>query len=115
MKLVRPIFTLALALMLAMTSLTLAVARGQAPAVSDVVICSGFGLQVIHLDAEGNPVGAPHICPDGVAAFVSLDVPQPVVPAQELEPGERLPIAQQRAQSDLSRTRAVARGPPGIA
>lgn len=115
MKRLGTIFALSLAMMLALTSLTLAVARGQAPAVGEVVICTGMGLQVLHLDAEGNPVGAPHVCPDGIASFIAADAPMPVMPLRRLSTGERLTILTGIAQADLHRSRATARGPPEIA
>ena len=79
-----------LAMMLGLTSLTLASARGHAPAVGSIEICTGMGMQVIQVDAEGNPVGTPHICPDGIAAFVHVDAVVPVLPLREMANGETL-------------------------
>lgn len=112
MALLRSITAFVLALMLGVTSLTLASARGQAAAVGQVEICSGLGLQVISVDADGNPVGDPHICPDGVAAFVSVSIPVPEMGVRLQGDGERIRIAR---AVDLATDRAIparARAPP---
>lgn len=79
MSRIRPIATVLFALCLALTSVTLAVARGQAPAVGTIVVCAGGGFQTIAVDADGNPTGPAHICPDAIAAFVAVDDTPPVV------------------------------------
>ncbi|MBY6048036.1 hypothetical protein [Vannielia litorea] len=90
----------------------LAVARGEAPAAMQMVLCTGFGTQVVHVDAEGNPVSAPHLCPDGLTAMVEAHVPPPaVVPvARALGPVE--PAAAPVAVARLARAVFEARGPP---
>ena len=60
----RTIISYLLALMLALTSQSMAVARGSAAAADQVVLCTGNGPVAIYIDAEGNPTTAPHICPD---------------------------------------------------
>ncbi|WP_092884684.1 DUF2946 family protein [Roseicitreum antarcticum] len=59
---------LLLALVLAATSVSMAVARQQAAAGMTVVICTSVGLETITLDADGNPVGPVHLCPLCLAA-----------------------------------------------
>lgn len=73
-----------LSLVLALASVTLAHARGQARIGDTFVLCTGGGAVTVTLDAEGNPTGPAHICPDmalalmaGVAAMpASVPVPQ---------------------------------------
>lgn len=75
---IRPLFSLMLALVLMATSVTMAVARGQAVSGTEVVICSGYGMTTIEIDAEGNPIGPVHSCPDclaGVLATLPPDLP----------------------------------------
>jgi hypothetical protein len=67
----RPLFGLFLSLALAATGLTLAAARGAAPAAGQVVLCSGGGLLVVSVDAEGNPTGKPHVCPDIALSLIA--------------------------------------------
>ncbi|MGR3376243.1 hypothetical protein [Salipiger abyssi] len=44
----------------------MAVARAQPAPAGEIVICSGLGLVTVMVDAEGNPVGHSHVCPDGL-------------------------------------------------
>lgn len=60
----RLIGSLFLALMLALTSQSMAVARGASAAVGQMVLCTGSGPLAIYVDAQGQPTEAPHICPD---------------------------------------------------
>ncbi|ALG91744.1 MAG: hypothetical protein CL814_04835 [Confluentimicrobium sp.] len=112
MTLLRPLLATLLALMLSLTSFTLAAARGQAPAAGEMVICSGLGLQTITVDADGNPVGPPHICPDGVAAFISVTTSPPVLPLRRLADGEYLSLPAALTLPGRARLSAMARGPP---
>lgn len=98
--------------MLAATSLSLAIARGQAPAVGAIELCSGAGMAMLPVDAQGNPTGPPHICPDGVAAFVSVDVPVPAMSLRRLADGERLTIVRAVQLADVAPVTAQARDPP---
>jgi hypothetical protein len=52
--------------LIGLTSQTMAVARGQAAATGQVVLCTGAGIQTISIDAEGNPTQGGHLCPDCV-------------------------------------------------
>lgn len=84
-----------LAVILALTSVTMAVARGQTRVAGQVVLCSGYGVVVLDLDAAGNPLGGSgedagggpagtvHLCPDMVLSMLvalplaGLWVPRP--------------------------------------
>lgn len=98
--------------MLAVTSLTLAVARGQAPAVGAIELCSGAGMAMMPVDADGNPTGPPHVCPDGVAAFVSVDVPVPAMSLRRVADGEKLTVLRAVHMAGHARVPAQARDPP---
>lgn len=111
-NLIRVCSALSLALILSVTSFTLASARGHAPVAGKIEICSGLGLQTITVDADGNPVGPPHICPDGVASFLTVDASVPVLPLRRLANGERLRLPQGNARVQPAPVQAVARGPP---
>ncbi|WP_170106750.1 hypothetical protein [Rhodovulum imhoffii] len=73
----RPRFLVAfaLAVSLVLASLSLAAARGQAPAAGQVQICTGMGVQAVPVDAEGKPAGNAHVCPDGVSAIAAVALP----------------------------------------
>ncbi|MDX5359325.1 MAG: hypothetical protein LPK12_16495 [Rhodobacterales bacterium] len=69
-----------LCLVLALTSGTMAVARGQMAAAGSIVICSGYGVITVLVDERGEPLGTVHPCPDCIAAHVmALLPPMPVV------------------------------------
>ncbi|WP_028028943.1 hypothetical protein [Gemmobacter nectariphilus] len=69
-----------LCLVLALTSGTMAVARGQMAAAGSIVICSGYGVITVLVDDRGEPLGTVHPCPDCIAAHVvALLPPVPVV------------------------------------
>ncbi len=72
--LIRICFPLALALVVALGSLTHALARHQAAGAQTLVICTGYGLVRITLDAEGNPVEHTLPCPDCILSLAALAV-----------------------------------------
>ena len=67
----RPLFVLGLAIVMAVTSVTMAVARGSAPMGPTLIICADGGAQMVTLDALGRPVPVTHACPDCVAAVAA--------------------------------------------
>lgn len=68
-------------------------APGLSPAISAVgglhatVICTGSGMRVIHLDANGDPVGEVGVSHDAPCALVHAVADAPAVPATEV-PGD---------------------------
>lgn len=73
-------FRLFVILMLALTSQGLSSARGQARAVSELVICAGATITTVTVDADGKPVRRSDFCPDMASqllAAVALDAPMP--------------------------------------
>lgn len=73
----RNLFALFLSLVLAVGSVSMAVAHGQTPMGDSVTICTTDGTQTVTLDRNGNPVStSPHLCPDclsAASAFTLLD------------------------------------------
>ncbi|SIS67606.1 hypothetical protein [Phaeovulum vinaykumarii] len=109
----RTLFTLLLALVLGATSLTMAVARGQTRAAGEIVICTGYGFSTITVDANGDPVGPVHICPDMVLGLMAaLDAP-PVVFMRPEGRVERLAPPAPHLVRARRATLPRARGPPG--
>lgn len=111
MTLLRPMLALCLSLALLATGQLMASARGQLAA-GPVEICSVDGLVTVTLDAQGQPTGPAHLCPDLVLGFFA-DAGLPfVLPA----PAPRIiPVTHVLAQA-FSQPRPVpipgARGPP---
>ena len=70
---IRQAFLGALILVLVLASQSMAQARLMPAAVGQMVICTTNGAKIIGIDAQGQPTGEDHICPDCVLAFVSLE------------------------------------------
>lgn len=64
MAMFRPFIAVSLALVIALTSGVMAVARGQTNAAGSIVLCTGTGPIAVQVDADGQPVGPAHVCPD---------------------------------------------------
>ncbi len=80
--LLRSLSGLFLAMILTATSLTMAVARGQTLPVDQIVICHGMGVATVLVDAEGNPTGPAHLCPESALSLFAAvtDLPPPPMP-----------------------------------
>ena len=60
-----------LAVLVAATSQQMALARGVATnAAGEVILCTGQGVVTVTVDAQGNPIGPVHICPDCALSFM---------------------------------------------
>ena len=114
----RSLAAVSLAIVLALTSLTMAVARGQMHMQTagglTLVICAGAGPVTVTLDADGNPVGPVHVCPDCALALIAAVLPPDsgaVAPSHQ----SRLtwPVAATGSDS-LDQITARARGPPRL-
>lgn len=70
--------SLVLVFMLALTSQTMALARGAAAPVGHMVLCIGSGSVTVYTDAQGQPTEAPHFCPDCAVGAVLLPTAQHV-------------------------------------
>lgn len=106
---------LMLTVMLATSSLTMALARGQAMAAGEMVLCTGSGPVSIAVDAQGTPTGAVMHCPDCLAADLMAVAPCDGVSAlRSAALSVRFPI-RESADVDLARAGHLARGPPKLA
>lgn len=113
MRNLRPILALVLALALTLTGQSMAMARGATDATGQMVICTGAGIVVVHVDEDGNPTGPPHICPDcaltamtGLAMPDTLPLPATGMWAQMQAAGHHLSVPATETQTPQ------ARGPP---
>ena len=70
---IRQAFLGALILVLVLASQSMSQVRLMPTAVGQIVICTTDGAKIIGIDAQGQPTGEDHICPDCVLAFVSLE------------------------------------------
>ena len=111
MRFLTPLF---LALVLAVASVTTAMARVQETGLTDLVICAQGGVETVTLDASGTPVERPHHCPDCLAAT-------PLLPETSGSVAPRLQPYVQAPSPPVTTPTAVplaylppARGPPGL-
>lgn len=90
MTLSRALSLVGLILVLVSGSVSMAGARMLARGADTLVICTGYGLVTITLDADGNPVeSAPVPCPDALPAMAALTGATPPLPAP---PGAVTPL-----------------------
>ena len=105
---------LALALVLTLTGQTMALARTAPDPAGHMVLCTGTGPVTVLIDAEGQPTGAVHICPD--CALSLLDnpggAPQALIRAATWSSLQAPDISFEF--SDRAPECARARGPPRI-
>ena len=117
-RLLRPFSAVLLILALAVGSVSMAVARGHAAAAaggSTIVICSGYGVMTITLDAEGNPTGPVMPCPDCLAGLALAALPAEIsLPVFASHGQSLLPTAGAAQIPVLSPALPPARGPPRL-
>ena len=77
-RLLNPATALLLALMLAMTSVSMAVARGGMSMNGAMILCIDAGQQVVPLGPDGQPIEVSHACPDCIIGALALTEPQPL-------------------------------------
>ena len=108
----RGCFAFCLAVMLSLTSVTAAVARGQMAGATDVVVCAGAGVVTITLDAAGRPVTVAHHCPVCTAASAASFAGAPPAIMSPLTRSEALAVAVVLPLHGGAMPVAMARGPP---
>ncbi len=109
---IRSYLALALALVLALTGHSMAVARGMPNAVGKIVLCTGTGPIAVLVDEGGQPVGQPHICPDCALSLFDVHSPDPEWPLRPLGHGFRLAHGKAVDAVSMHAVASVARGPP---
>lgn len=112
----RSLSALLLSLVLALASVSMAVARGQMPMGTTMTLCSRGQAVTVTLDANGSPVTAPpHLCPDCLSAVTALDLataPDLIAPDHALAlPASFGPPAPRREAPQIA---FQARGPPAF-
>ncbi|MDA7421806.1 hypothetical protein [Tritonibacter multivorans] len=112
MRPLRTYLALFLAFCLALTAHMAASARGQGTG-EQAILCTGAGVVVVYLDAEGTPTGPPHYCPD--CSLHLLDAPAcPVLHARPLDVARPLqPVVTPQVKGAVQVVHALqARAPP---
>jgi hypothetical protein len=110
----RFISAIALSLLIALTSASMAVARGQTLVAGQIVICTGYAYVTIDVDSEGQPVGPRHVCPDCALSLLNaLNTPF-VFEMPEFEFGQAFVVEAEIGMSGAALFALQARGPPRI-
>ena len=107
-------FALILALVLGLGSLTHALARHQAAGAQTMVICTGYGLVQITLDANGNPVEQTLPCPDCILGAGALLATTPAMARPDTFSAWDVPASGVVARSGSGYLWPPSRGPPSL-
>lgn len=113
MKGIRPIFGVLLVALIALTSVSMSLARGKMRDQSGaIVLCTGTGPISVRVDSQGQPIGPMPICPDCAFSFFDHFVDTTplfhFVPVQfDVVYATEIPLSQGRVP-----VVARARGPP---
>jgi hypothetical protein len=109
---IRPYLGLLLALMLALTGQSMAVARGSARVAGEVVLCTGQGAVAVQVDENGQPTGPAHICPDCALSLFAMDAGVPQMPVRIEGKGRALRPVARALPVSRDGVASRARGPP---
>ncbi|GAB4270560.1 MAG: hypothetical protein Kow0013_22830 [Pararhodobacter sp.] len=114
MTLIRAFSLIWMVLVLATGSVTHAMARHQVHAVDQVVICTGYGVVTVSVDADGNPTGPILPCPDSVPAAMAVDagIADLVLAAPVTLTPVRFVLASRLAPVDGAPVHTLSRAPP---
>ena len=112
MSTLRPFLSLCLALLIALASVQMAQARGQARPVGIMVLCIGTETRSVPVDASGQPVEAPHLCPDCVMALMAALPDAAALPPVPMALRGVWYDTEHAAVAAPPETQATARGPP---
>lgn len=77
-RLLNPATALLLGLVLAMTSVSMAVARGGMSMSGAMILCINADQQLVPIGPDGKPMDVPHACPDCTMGALALTEPQPL-------------------------------------
>ncbi|MDK3017523.1 hypothetical protein [Pseudodonghicola flavimaris] len=99
---------------MALTSHSMAVARGNAGVAGQIVLCTGTGPVTVYVDENGAPTGPPHICPDFALHFLAFVAVPDIAPVPLALTFLRAEPPRNSAGHGLSRPVATARDPPAI-
>ena len=95
---------------------SVAFARGAPVSAGQIILCTGSGLVMVHVDADGQPLDTPRFCPDGAHGLLQAIA---LAPGGAFDPEENAgPSEQGFAQDHLSSKSEERlnrpRGPPSL-
>jgi hypothetical protein len=108
-----PLPTVLLAVVLAVTSVSMAVARHAPRAARAMELCAAGGTGTVALDERGRPVAPAHPCPDCVIGGLALPPAAAVLPVRAATAARRRPLVPATGPVPCRRGgRRRARAPP---
>jgi len=99
---------------LGLTSHSMAIARGMPTASGYMELCTGTGPVMMPVDADGNPTGPSHICPEFSLSLMDAVATVPVVAALSEGRGQRIGDAYEVSRRVIRLVMASARDPPVV-
>lgn len=115
MRFIRPILPVVAALLLLVTSQSMAVARGtMRDATGSMVLCTGTGPITVLMDENGEPIGPSHICPDCALSVIAGLADGFVLPVPDQSAFRFAPVARPQHVSVLTLPPRQARDPPFV-
>jgi len=114
MRKVTPMLGPCLAVILALTSGAMAVARGQTMAAGSIVLCLGTGPVAVAVDTNGQPAGPVHFCPDCALSLFDAAVPVPTTPPEPMQVASATFPQPAASERGLVLPAANARAPPAV-
>ncbi|MBV0911322.1 hypothetical protein [Anianabacter salinae] len=109
----RALLSCLLVAVLVLTGPAMTLARGQSMAVGEMVLCTGTGPVTVPVDADGQPTGPAHICPDCMMSLALGVLPAVAAPVPPTALATTEPFGLHRTAAIARALRAPsARGPP---
>lgn len=97
---------------LVLTGHSMAIARGLPTASGAMELCTGDGPVMVAIDAEGNPTGHSHICPEFSLSLLDAVPPVPVLAAPLGMAGQKIKDSHEVSFRVIRAVAASARAPP---
>ncbi|WP_417678990.1 hypothetical protein [Pseudodonghicola sp.] len=108
----RAYLALALVAVMALTSQSMAIARGAAGVAGQIELCTGTGPLTVYVDETGKPTGPPHICPDFALHFLAFVTPPAIAPVPLAVVGRAFSSRHLGLCAETAVLTACARDPP---
>jgi hypothetical protein len=107
-----PLQAVLLALLLVLTTQSMARMRMMPGIGGEMVLCTGTGPITVLTDENGKPVGPPHICPDCAMTFMAAVPMMPAMPARPATRGEAAALRAPALPVQVAQVAYAARDPP---
>lgn len=101
-----------LAVILALSGQSMAVARGASTPTGEMILCTGTGPVTVLVDAEGKPTGAAKYCPDCVMSLLQAVAAGADWPVYQARVGQMRRVTSGLFLAAADQPVAQARGPP---